>query len=180
MKHFLTDMSNRVKHQKLNQVAAERPPGWVFVLQLGLQETLALIKMKTIRRGKVPLAVLLNSSNLLPSSNVDSDTFPLLIVLILISACVCRRPSSTPKTQPGDSSAATWLSFWCSTRLLMSVKKCLIYRGKTCRCVQWIEANTKNSTNRPHKWALWLSFWCRSRPPTDTDTNYKLWHHRHP
>ena len=25
-------------------------------------------------------------------------------------------PSSTPKTQPNDSKAAVWLSFWCSTR----------------------------------------------------------------
>ena len=32
------------------------------------------------------------------------------------SACVCRRPSWTPKTQPNDSSAVVWLSFWCSTR----------------------------------------------------------------
>ena len=46
----------------------------------------------------------------------------LLIVLVLISACVCRRPSWTPKTQPGGSSAATWLSFWCSTRLLIPNK----------------------------------------------------------
>ena len=27
VKHFLTDMSNRVEHQKLNQVTAELPPG---------------------------------------------------------------------------------------------------------------------------------------------------------
>ena len=27
MEHFLTDMSNRVEHQKLNQVTAELPPG---------------------------------------------------------------------------------------------------------------------------------------------------------
>ena len=27
VEHFLTDMSNRVEHQKLNQVAAELPPG---------------------------------------------------------------------------------------------------------------------------------------------------------
>ena len=51
---------------------------------------------------------------------------------VLSSACVCRRPSWTPKTQPGGSSAATSLSFWCSTRLLMSVKKCISYRRKTC------------------------------------------------
>ena len=34
----------------------------------------------------------------------------------LTSYCLCRRPSWTPKTQPNDSSAVVWLSFWCSTR----------------------------------------------------------------
>ena len=43
MEHFLTDMSNRVEHQKLNQVTAELPPGWVFGVQLGLRQTQALI-----------------------------------------------------------------------------------------------------------------------------------------
>ena len=28
-------------------------------------------------------------------------------------------------------------SFWCSTRLLMSVKKCLVYRWKTCRSLDF-------------------------------------------
>ena len=115
-------MSNRVEHQKLNQVAAELLPGWVFGVQLGLRQIQALIKTKKIRWGKVPPAILLFSSNLLLNSNVAGGNFPLLIVLVLISACVCRRPSWTPKTQPGGSSAATWLSFWCSTRLLMPKK----------------------------------------------------------
>ena len=43
MGHFLTDMSNRVEHKKLNQVTAELPPGWVFGVQLGLRQTQALI-----------------------------------------------------------------------------------------------------------------------------------------
>ena len=43
MEHFLTEMSNRVEHQKLNQVTAELPPGWVFGVQLGLRQTHALI-----------------------------------------------------------------------------------------------------------------------------------------
>ena len=30
---------NRVEHQKLNQPAAEPPPGWVFDVQLGLRQT---------------------------------------------------------------------------------------------------------------------------------------------
>ena len=97
MKHFLTDMSNRVEHQKLNQVTAELPPGWVFGVQLGLRQTQALFKTKTIRRGRVPLATLLLSSKL------------------LISYCVCRRPSWKPKTLPNENSAVVWLSFWFST-----------------------------------------------------------------
>ena len=39
VKHFLTDMSNRVEHEKLNQVTAEQPHGWVFAVQLGLRQT---------------------------------------------------------------------------------------------------------------------------------------------
>ena len=127
-------MSNRVEHQKLNQVAAELPPGWVFGVQLGLRRTQSLIKTKTIRRRKVPPVILLFSCKFLLRSNIAGGTFLLLIVLVLISICVCRRPSWTPKTQPGGSSAATWLSFWCSTRLLISVNKCMGYRRKTCRC----------------------------------------------
>ena len=46
-----------------------------------------------------------------------------LSFLVLISACVCRRPSWTPKTKPnGHFSMAGWFRFWCSTRLLISVK----------------------------------------------------------
>ena len=113
------DMWNRVEHQKLNQEAAELPPGWVFGVQLGLRQTQSLIKTKTIGRGRLPPATLLIRSKLLLNSNVTGGNLPLPIVLVLICDCVCRRPSWTPKTQPGGSSAASWLSFWCSTRLLM-------------------------------------------------------------
>ena len=45
MEHFLTDMSNRVKHQKRNQSAIEKWPfGFVFGVQLGLRRTRALIE----------------------------------------------------------------------------------------------------------------------------------------
>ena len=101
---------------------AALPPGWVFGVQLGLWQTHLLIKTKTMRRGKVPSALLLFSSNLLNNSNIAGGIFLLLIDLVLICACVCRRPSWTPKNQPGASSAATWLSIWCSTRLLMPNK----------------------------------------------------------
>ena len=40
----------------------------------------------------------------------------MIMCSVLISYCVCRRPSWTPKTQPNGSSAVVWLSFWCSTR----------------------------------------------------------------
>ena len=55
---------------------------------------------------------------------------------VLISYCVCRRPSWTPKTQPNDSSAVVWLSFWCSTRFTR--KKCLSQRGEMCRLHSYI------------------------------------------
>ena len=106
---------------------------FAFGVKFGLQQTHALIEIKTIRRGKVPPTILLKMSNLILISNVDGGTFPLLIVLILISACVCRRPIWKPKIQPGGSSAATWLSFWYSTRLLMPEKKWPAWRGKPCR-----------------------------------------------
>ena len=104
--HFFSGMSNRVEHQKLNQEAAELPPGWVFGVQLGLRQTQALIKTKTIRRGKLPPAILQLSSSLLLNSNIAGGNFPLFIVWVFISAFVCR-----------------WLSFWCPTRLLMPEKK---------------------------------------------------------
>ena len=39
----------------------------------------------------------------------------MIICSVLISHCVCRRPSWKPKTQPNGSSAVVWLSFWFST-----------------------------------------------------------------
>ena len=45
MEHFLTDMKNRVEHQKRNQPPIEkRPFGFVFGVQLHLRQTQALIK----------------------------------------------------------------------------------------------------------------------------------------
>ena len=75
-----------------------------------------------VKKKKMAPAILLFSSNLHINSNIAGGTFPLLIVLVLISACVYWRPSWTPKTQPVGSSAATWLSFWFSTRLLIPKK----------------------------------------------------------
>ena len=46
-------MSNRVEHQKLNQVTAELPPGWVFGVQLGLRQTEALIKTTRVATVKL-------------------------------------------------------------------------------------------------------------------------------
>ena len=122
-------MSNRVKHQKLNKVVAELRLGWVFGVQLGFRQTQDLIKIKKIRRGKVPPVILQLCRKLYyfvvklqQSSNITGGTFPLLIFLALTSACISQRPSWTPKTQPGGSSASTWLSFWCSTRLLIPKK----------------------------------------------------------
>ena len=108
-------------------IELELPPGWVFGVQLGLRQTQALIKTKTIRRGKLPPAILLFSSKLLPSCNIAGGNFPLLIVLVLISACVCRRP----------------------TRLDIPEKKWPGWRGKPCNneslCLQCLFTFTYRS-----------------------------------
>ena len=64
---------HRVEHQNR---------GFAFGAQLGFRQTQALIKTKTIKRGKVPPATLLLSSKLLLSSNVPGGTFLLFIVLV--------------------------------------------------------------------------------------------------
>ena len=172
-------MINRVKHQTLKQVAAELPPGWVFGVQLGLRQTRELIKTKTLRRRIVPPAILLFSCKLILKSNVAGGTFRLLNVFVLISACVCRRPSWTPKTQPGGSSAASWLSFWCSTRLDIPEKKWPGWRGKLSNRVKHQKLN-QVVAELPSGWvtqpcssraATWLSFWCSTRPSADTGTD---------
>ena len=78
--------------------------------------------------------------------------------------------SWTPKTQPNDSRAAVWLSFWCSTRpsaergtyttyhsiIIIDpnkLKKRSDHNDEVigcikCRCLPKAELNTKNSTKR--------------------------------
>ena len=56
--------------------------------------------------------------------------------LALISACVCRRLSWTPKNLQNGSPAVVWLSFWCSTRFTRI--KCLSQLGETCRLLSTI------------------------------------------
>ena len=47
MEHFLTEMSNRVEHPRLNQPSIEKWPfGFIFSVELGLRETQALIMTK--------------------------------------------------------------------------------------------------------------------------------------
>ena len=50
--HFLFDIDNRVEIQKLNQVAAELPPGWVFGVQLGLGRYMRSLRSKRISKGR--------------------------------------------------------------------------------------------------------------------------------
>ena len=137
---------NRVEHQKLNQTTAELSFGWVFGVQLGLRQTQALIKTKTIGRRRVPPATLLLSSKLLISSNVAPGTLLLPIVVVLISACVCRRPSWTPKTQPNDSSAVVWLSFWCST--WFTGKKVSLFQQSRAIFWKWLLTRGHLSTEK--------------------------------
>ena len=44
----------------------------------------------------------------------DNDQL-MIMCSVLISYCVCRWSGWTQKTQPNDSSAVVWLSFWSST-----------------------------------------------------------------
>ena len=46
-------------------------------------------------------------------------------------------------------------SFWCSTRLLMSVKKCASCRGKTCRMHEIIEISKNLTTLNLRKGSMW-------------------------
>ena len=51
--HFFSGMSNRVEHQKQNQPAIEKWPfGFVFGIQLGRWQRLALIKTKNNKKEK--------------------------------------------------------------------------------------------------------------------------------
>ena len=132
-------MSNRVEHQKLNQTTAELSFGWVFVVQLGLRRTQALIKTQTIRSGKMPPAILLFSYKLLLKSNIPGSTFLHLIVLVLISACVCRRlkldyscrlisVSSTRKNRVDSRGNVTVNHFSCLPHVLPQMAIFLILR----------------------------------------------------
>ena len=84
LNHFFSGISNRV-------------------VQLGLRQPQALINTLTMRRGKLPPAILLFSSKLLLSCNIAGGNFPLLIVLVLISACgcrkICRKKSDPPNAE---------------------------------------------------------------------------------
>ena len=111
-------------------------------------------------------------------SSADTDIFTFFL-LVLISVCVCRRPSWKPKTKPnGHFSMAGWFCFWCSTRLLMSVKKCSIWRRKGC--------NGQRQFLRPHlKWGCLVCYstwdWTKSKdildqhPPIRTTRTFARW-----
>ena len=45
----------------------------------------------------------------------------MIMCSVLISYCICRRPSWKPKTQPNGSYAVVWLSFWFSTRFTRKI-----------------------------------------------------------
>ena len=84
---LFSGMSNRVEHQKQNQPAIEKWPfGFIFGVQLGLRQTQALVKTKTIKRGKVPPVILQLCRKhyyfvvkLQHSCNMSGGTFHILI-----------------------------------------------------------------------------------------------------
>ena len=96
MGHFLTDMSNRVEHQKQNQPAIEKWPfGFVFGVQLGLRQ---------------PPAVIKNVKNTKKQKNTCSS---LLLILRALNQCRCLpKAELNTKTNPnGHHSVAVWVRF---------------------------------------------------------------------
>ena len=114
---------------------------------------------------------------------------------VVITYCVCQRPSWTPKTQPnGHQSVALWLSFWCST--LLTIKRVdptsaavnlitmIFLIGKVtgnCRRPSW---TPKTQPNGQHFVAAWLSLWCSTRfnrkrgHPTSATVESRWWFDR--
>ena len=84
--------------QKLNQTAALLSLGWVLGVQLDSLETIIFAKV-------------LSKNYVAKNVGMKSSRFSALGQTLFSS-----EPSWTPKTQPNDSRAAVWLSFWCSTR----------------------------------------------------------------
>ena len=114
---------NWVENQKLNQTTAELPLGWVFDFQLGLRHWLIPSTLSSIGDFFVEGITLwwdtigecLWWSHLIMETSTSQSPID-DYVLVIISYCVCRRPSWKQKTQPNDSRAAVWLSFWFLTR----------------------------------------------------------------
>ena len=65
------------------------------------------------------------------SSNSVACWIMVKSLVVLISACVCRNPSWTQKTQPNGSYADVWLSFCCSTQFIIT--NCLSQHGEAWR-----------------------------------------------
>ena len=90
-----------------------------------------------------------------PHLSHNCSTCNNLFFLVWISDRVCRRPSWTPKTKPnGLFSMAGWFRFWCSTRLVRSVKKCLSYEWKPCKqwCRRWRAPKARINTTPVNEW----------------------------
>ena len=94
--------------QKRNLNAFDkRPYGFCFSVQVGLRQIQALNKTNQKRMNKIH------------------------VIPMGVSQFVCRRPSRVPKRRTrGHFSMPVWFRFWCLNQLLISVGKCLIWRGK--------------------------------------------------
>ena len=114
------------------------PPGWVFGVQLGLRQTQALFKTKkNNERSRRPEGSEAQSALSLQywrrlqywrlralCASLPSGLLLLsLFFLVLNSACVCRRPSWTPKTQPGGGLCPHLVEFLVFNSITHVIKK---------------------------------------------------------
>ena len=139
-------MSNRVQHQKLNQVTAELPPGWVFGVQLGLRQTQALINTYHI-------ILIQHHSSSIDSLETDPtcgklDHFPesgewhMMMNecdVIGINQCLC-----LPKAELNTKNSTRWqrvfgvqLDYSCRLKSVSSTAEKCVFVNWICRRVCW-------------------------------------------
>ena len=137
MRYFLTDMSNRVEHQKQNQLAIEKCPfGFVFRVQLGYRWTHSLIKTKydnsknackfasTRLVVNIIFGMISATSRTASTATAGRSSCPASCRGFATTTASARRapPATTPtptvlRRTPWVSSNASPASYWCARAL---------------------------------------------------------------